>query len=194
MIKSGRGESTQGFTHRIKSIVILTLLPVAPEVAQKPHTDGCFELYGFDILIDENLKSWLLEVNLSPALNVDSQTDIDVKKPLLEDILALMDISDDFGSLARQHYEESLKTRTRRKKSTQSSGDKDAKVKKNAYGKEYPDRCGQLQKIYPFDTLSHNRVEPVKVGSPEMKAIILKLSKNLNSPSTSIMMQERVSS
>lgn len=50
-----------------------------------PFKDSCFELYGFDILIDNNLKPWLLEVNISPALKCTS-IDYDIKRKLVVDI------------------------------------------------------------------------------------------------------------
>lgn len=72
---------------RITNIVILTLIMQAPQV---PKVNNCFELYGFDIIIDENLKPWLLEVNFSPALGMDCQADSIVKKPLIHDLLDVM--------------------------------------------------------------------------------------------------------
>lgn len=53
---------------------------------------NCFEVYGFDILIDSDLKPWLLEVNLSPALGTDSPLDTFIKSNLLADTFNLIDI------------------------------------------------------------------------------------------------------
>uniref|UniRef100_A0A182IPS9 Tubulin--tyrosine ligase-like protein 5 n=1 Tax=Anopheles atroparvus TaxID=41427 RepID=A0A182IPS9_ANOAO len=57
-----------------------------------PHTGNCFELYGFDILIDDVLKPWLLEVNLSPSLGCDTPLDTKVKASMLTDLLTMVGI------------------------------------------------------------------------------------------------------
>lgn len=49
-------------------------------------------MYGFDVLIDSDLKPWLLEVNLSPALGTDSPLDTYIKSNLLADTFNLIDI------------------------------------------------------------------------------------------------------
>jgi hypothetical protein len=45
-------------------MVVYTLEAVAHNIETRP---GCFELYGFDIILDEAFVPWLLEANLSPA-------------------------------------------------------------------------------------------------------------------------------
>ncbi|XP_055536464.1 tubulin polyglutamylase TTLL5 isoform X2 [Wyeomyia smithii] len=57
-----------------------------------PHVGNCFELYGFDILIDDTLKPWLLEINLSPSLGCDTPLDTKVKACLLTDLLTMVGI------------------------------------------------------------------------------------------------------
>lgn len=57
-----------------------------------PHSTNCFDLIGFDILIDEELKPWLLEVNMSPSLACDAEIDVQVKAPLMCDILNIIGV------------------------------------------------------------------------------------------------------
>jgi hypothetical protein len=56
------------------------------------HRSNCFELYGFDVLIDETLKPWLLEVNVCPSLNTSSPLDLKIKTSLLSDIWNIVGI------------------------------------------------------------------------------------------------------
>ena len=47
----------------------------------------CFECYGYDLLLDDDLKPWLVEINASPSMNVTSQGDREMKTQLIKDIV-----------------------------------------------------------------------------------------------------------
>lgn len=53
----------------------------------------CFELLGFDVLIDSNLKPTLLEVNHAPSFATDSPLDYDIKRQLFVDMFAMLGLS-----------------------------------------------------------------------------------------------------
>nr|XP_031527710.1 probable tubulin polyglutamylase TTLL1 [Vicugna pacos] len=47
----------------------------------------CFECYGYDIIIDDRLKPWLIEVNASPSLTSSTANDRILKYNLINDTL-----------------------------------------------------------------------------------------------------------
>jgi tubulin polyglutamylase TTLL4 len=77
----------------MKDVIIKTILSVEPSIVTAcgtaKHKNVCFELYGFDILIDAAFKPWLLEVNVCPSLSSSSPMDKYIKTLLLSDTLYL---------------------------------------------------------------------------------------------------------
>ena len=74
---------------KIKDVIIKTCLsvenPIVTSMGGTKYKTTCFELYGFDVLIDSNFKPWLLEVNVSPSLSSSSPMDKYIKTLLLSD-------------------------------------------------------------------------------------------------------------
>ncbi|XP_046396296.1 probable tubulin polyglutamylase TTLL9 [Ischnura elegans] len=73
---------------RIARLITVSLRSVQTTIIQDPH---CFELYGYDVLIDEHLYPWLIEVNASPALTPTDQDDYCLKYNLISDVLNILD-------------------------------------------------------------------------------------------------------
>lgn len=67
---------------KIKNVIINTLESVQDSFEYKK---GCFELYGFDIMVDTDFNCWLIEVNSSPAMDYSTQVTEVLVKQCLED-------------------------------------------------------------------------------------------------------------
>ncbi|KAL7754016.1 putative tubulin polyglutamylase ttll9 [Sorochytrium milnesiophthora] len=82
-------EPVRTLFNSMEEIMVRALLSVQKIMINDRH---CFELYGYDILIDQDLKPWMLEVNASPSLTAETQWDYDLKYWLLHDVFDLVDL------------------------------------------------------------------------------------------------------
>ncbi|XP_074517685.1 tubulin polyglutamylase TTLL5 isoform X9 [Sebastes fasciatus] len=89
------GKDTTLLMRQVEDVIIKAVLSAELQIATAckmfvPHKTNCFELYGFDVLIDSNLKPWLLEVNLSPSLACDAPLDLKIKASMIADMFSLV--------------------------------------------------------------------------------------------------------
>jgi len=77
------------FLPRIKDIIIDTFLSAKRTLTHgiKPNT---FELFGFDFLIDEDFRVWLLEVNTNPYLGTPNDYLRKLVPEMLSDMLKIV--------------------------------------------------------------------------------------------------------
>lgn len=86
------------FWTNVDDVIIKTVLSAWPVLKHNYHAcfpghdtiQGCFEILGFDILVDWKLKPYILEVNHSPSFHTNEQVDREVKRPLIRDTLTLV--------------------------------------------------------------------------------------------------------
>lgn len=80
---------------KIKEIIVKAIILNADRTIEEVRSltdkrNNLFEMYGFDIMIDSELNPWLLEINLNPSLNCDTELDNKIKTTLMTDILNII--------------------------------------------------------------------------------------------------------
>ena len=101
------GGNVDELQRKIDRIIRLTIGSIQPLLenqykATVSVTDDkcrCFEILGFDILIDNELNPWLIEVNNMPSLSCDSPFDKVLKKSVVKGALEILDIQPGFKKI-----------------------------------------------------------------------------------------------
>lgn len=86
---------------KIEDICVKTVIAVQPALSHAYKTcqpddlenSMCFQILGMDIMIDQKLKPWLIEVNHLSSFGTDSPLDKTVKFNLINDTFNLLNLS-----------------------------------------------------------------------------------------------------
>ncbi|KAK7492938.1 hypothetical protein BaRGS_00015885 [Batillaria attramentaria] len=166
----------------IADMITKTLLVAEPHIlhayrmcrpGNPSYSDSvCFEVLGFDVLIDRKLRPWLIEINRSPSFGTDERLDFDIKSALIEDTFRLLNIkaSDKRRNIAaqkaeaqrrlfRSHKKVDLGDVTEIDKKRQSVEKRKeelrellTKIRKAAAREDFENRnCGRFRRIFPCD-------------------------------------------
>lgn len=118
------------------------------------HIKGsaCFEILGFDVMLDRKLRPHVLEVNHSPSFNTDSDLDKEIKSALIYDTLNLVN----FGACDRRKCIEEERRRIKDRllgKSNRRESREELDLAQQQYieslDKYESNHMGNFRRIYP---------------------------------------------
>lgn len=95
------GQDREKVWEKIKQCIVKTIISAQPLLAHQYKSSQpnnyannmCFEILGFDIILDHTLKPEILEVNYTPSFTTDTPLDFEIKKNLIYDALVLMNLT-----------------------------------------------------------------------------------------------------
>ena len=80
------GQDPQLIKKEIEDAFVTTIIAARERFMEQSNHRVSFELFGFDVMLDDTGKVYILEVNVTPAMGTSSQLDRWVKGPVLKDL------------------------------------------------------------------------------------------------------------
>ena len=150
------GVDTERIMSKLYDLIIKTMIAlestVVPLVRKlNLHRNNCFDLFGFDILLDSLLQLWLLEVNLSPSLATDSPLDLFIKGNLVSEVFNVVGIKtiDRRGGCSRYM----VKNRTNNMRATTAKSVENREIYEEIFTETLEEFCRtkNFVRIYPCE-------------------------------------------
>ena len=85
---SSADEFKSRVTDKINEVMRLVFLQTKDRLDRK---FGCFEVFGFDFMLDGDLSPVLLEININPALFLDTTSQGEIIPKLITDMINMAD-------------------------------------------------------------------------------------------------------
>jgi len=156
------GEDVETLLEKIKDVIMKTLFSVQPIIADsykicQPFNysnDMCFEVLGFDIMIDNKLKPWLIEVNHNPSFVADTPLDEKIKQGVLDDTIQLLNIDTDNKKNYRENKRIELQKRILEgKRAVHTAEEKQllAELERKRRDSFENKNLGRFERIYPVE-------------------------------------------
>nr|XP_006821586.1 PREDICTED: tubulin polyglutamylase TTLL13-like [Saccoglossus kowalevskii] len=147
----------------IEDCIIKTLISAHPILKHNYRTcfpnhmkgSACFEILGFDVLLDKRLKPWLLEVNHSPSFHTDAPLDKEVKESLLLDTMNILNFTPfdrkKFIDEEKRKVKERLFQRQKPKEQRQQEYEESQANYLEMMAKWEDKHMGRFRRIYPIE-------------------------------------------
>jgi hypothetical protein len=98
------GHSSEEFFHQLKELISLTIIATREAMRKRlnrlnTEPTSCYELIGLDCMVDENIKPWIVECNLSPSLstyadpNAGANDEVMAKRNMVQDLVQLLGLN-----------------------------------------------------------------------------------------------------
>ena len=98
------GHDEHLFFTQLKELITLTVIAAREALRERSkniyaETSGCYELISLDCMVDEKIKPWIIECNLSPSLSTYADSDagandeVDAKRNMVHDMVNLLGLN-----------------------------------------------------------------------------------------------------
>lgn len=112
----------------IDDVIVKSILSAQPILKERYnavfyrhyHATACFQLLGFDILLDDQLNPYVLEINHSPSFYTDTKLDLEIKQVVLRDTFSLCHLNSSIRVKVQQEERIEVQKRLLEKRKTKS--------------------------------------------------------------------------